>query len=231
MSHEIEQPADANGANDAVPEVRAHEENNGDAAGAKLLPNTCDISERDREIFRKVVVEGRLTSDVARDFSLSQRHVQRIVRHCERLAALGQFQHSTQPRWLGVMHVQRLEHQWREAMVAWYRSQHTLETVRYSTERGSDKGKIDRTRREQQGDAKYLAHARRILADIRTLIVGGALGDAAEGLIDVSTLTFDERREELAQLAIELRDREREEKDWGTDPGPAEADGEGDCET
>jgi hypothetical protein len=227
MSHEIPQPADANGSGGALPDASAHEEKNGDGRAANLLPDECDISDRDREIFRKVVVEGRLTSDVARDFSLSQRHVQRIVRHCERLAALGQFQHSTQPRWLGVMHVQRLEHQWREAMVAWYRSQHTLETVRYSTERGSDKAKVDRTRREQQGDVKYLAHARRILSDIRALVVGGALGDAAEGLIDVSTLTFDERRTELLELAIALRDREREETDCGTDPGPAEADAPG----
>ncbi len=193
-------------------------------------PPDPELADRDREIFRIVAVEGRSTSDVARDFSLSQRHVQRIVRRTQRQLVLRQLMRAPDPRWLSEMHLRRLEHQWQEAMVAWYRSHLPSETIKYSTERGSDKAKIERTRREQQGDVRYLENARRILADIRALIAGGALGDAGEGFADVSTLTVDQRRTELALLADALRDRWREEEDWGTDPGPDEANASRDSE-
>ena len=171
-------------------------------------------SERDRAIFRAVAVEGRPAAEVAAEHGLTAAHLQRIVRKIERLLAERSI--LEEPPWVRVLHLRRLEHQWNEAMVAWYRSQLPHEVMKATLDPAAKKQRIERTVRPRTGDIRYLEHARKLLAEIRA----ASRDEHEEQNHDVESLTLEQRETELLALLDRLRERAREDEALGTDCGP-----------
>ena len=76
--------------------------------------------EREREIHREVLIRGRMENVVAGQYGITVAQVQATVRRVERW--LAQVQLPVPVQHTRTKHIERLEHQWREAMSAWYRS-------------------------------------------------------------------------------------------------------------
>jgi hypothetical protein len=166
--------------------------------------------ERDQEIFRKIAVEGRDITAVAREHQLSPQHVRRIVRVTQRQLALRSLELDTPA--VREMHLLRLEHQWQEAMVAWYRSQLGEQKLKINRKGEKEPPElVESTKTESCGDVGYLEYAREVLGEMRQL--GGIPDLSQQGLFHdhVEQLTFDERRARFDQLLETLRQRARTE--------------------
>jgi hypothetical protein len=176
-------------------------------------------SDRDLEIFRKVAVEGHCRSELAKEYSLSERSIRHVLRKTQQWVA-ARFFTPDSPE-VRSLHLQRLEHQWEEVMVAWYRSQLPLEMTRtWKDDKGRTGAQV--VRRMRTGEPRYLEHARRILADIRRLGADGQVAPSALEMdyVDVATLTPEQRRAEFVQLLDALRERARVAEGNGTDLRP-----------
>ena len=186
--------------------------------------------EQEREIYRQVSVEGRFAEDVAADYEISEARVRRILQRVRRW--LEQVHMPINVRGLQALHLQRLEHQWHEAMSAWYRSGRKDETIKSSYEdskrrtagssskpktgKSAEDGrrKVERTTREPCGDVRYLEQARKIMAQVRALSAEAVVLQQEEQR-HVDQLTAEARDAEAAArvAAIRERAREREGKD------------------
>lgn len=183
----------------------------------------AELSERDRGIFQQVAVEGRSLDEVARREQLSVKQIRRIAQHAARVLALRSF-HSEAP-WVRAMHLHRLEHQWQEAMLAWYRSQLDQETVKLTRKTPTAEPSVESVHVKQAGDVRYLDYARRLLGEIRQL--GGVhdLSTGGEIYATVETLSFEQRTAEFHRLVAQLRERARADADdrtgFGAVAGPS----------
>ena len=88
--------------------------------------------EEDRNAYRAVAICGHTVKQVAADMELPPDRVQAMV---ERVRLwLAQIPPPVNVRALTAQHLARLEHQWQEAMNAWYRSRSKEETLKSSWE-------------------------------------------------------------------------------------------------
>jgi hypothetical protein len=176
------------------------------------------LSERDRGIFERVVVEGRRLEEVADAEQLSVKQIRRIVQHVSRVLALRSL-HQEAP-WVRAMHLRRLEHQWQEVMLAWYRSQHAAVVKKVSKKSPTAEPSTERVSTQQSGDVRYLEYARKLLGEIRAL---GGVEDftrGAETYATVETLTIEQRTAEFHRLVARLREQARSESLDRTGDGP-----------
>lgn len=177
----------------------------------------------ERQIHRQVCIEGRFAHQVAASRGLSVERVARIVRRTRRWFAPGVT--TTDSRRVCMLHLERLEHQWREVMTAWYRSGQQEETVKVSYEgverqagekestsatsrSANNKQKVERTTRGPCGDVRYLEQARRIMNDYRALCQSIA-SMKVEEWPDVESLTLADRAGETATHITDIRARRR----------------------
>jgi hypothetical protein len=180
-----------------------------------------ELTDRDRNIFQQVAVEGRKLDDVAQTEQLSVKQTRRIVQHASRVFALRSFHHEA-PH-VRAMHLQRLEHQWQEAMYAWYRSQNEIETYKTFKKGPKAEPSIERTSVKQCGDVRYLEYARKLLGEIRQL---GGVNDLSTGgavYATVETLTLEQRTAEFHRIVATLRERARTDEADRIGVGPVAA--------
>lgn len=180
-----------------------------------------DLTDRDRNIFQQVAVEGRKLDDVAQIEQLSVKQTRRIVQHASRVLALRSF--NSEAPWVRAMHLHRLEHQWQEAMYAWYRSQRDEETLKVKRETPTSQPSVERVHVKQSGDVRYLEYARKLLGEIRQL--GGVpdLQTGGEIYATVETLTLEQRTAEFHRIVATLRERARVDEADRTGDGPVVA--------
>ena len=132
------------------------------------LPN-----EQERRVYREIAIRGRTTRQLAESLKLPEVRIQGMVERVRRW--IDQFPIPVNVRGMQSQHLARLEHQWHEAMTAWYRSGSKEETIKSSYEdqrkqaAASEDGKrkVERTTREPCGDVRYLEQARKIMAEHR----------------------------------------------------------------
>lgn len=190
--------------------------------------------EQAKSIYRAVIVEGRPLGQIAATHGVSEESAMATIqRYLERHVPLALELHDTRVRRL---HLARLEHQWREAMNAWYRSIQREEIVKVSSEghdadanstakdegaaaRRGSKRKIERTTLNPCGDVRYLEQARRILAEYRELCDGHTPAEHEEW-IDVEALTTEQREEELDRILAALDGPDNAAPHSGTDQRP-----------
>ena len=152
--------------------------------------------EQQRRIYREVCIIGRRPAEVAKAANLSENRVNAIVYRVRKW--LEQVTMPINFRALQALHLQRLEHQWHEAMSAWYRSGSKDETVKVALEEGKQKTaspsangrakpasgegkrKVEKTTRETYGDVRYLEQARKIMAEFRSLSAEAQAAQAKE---------------------------------------------------
>ena len=128
-------------------------------------------NQQERAIYREVAVCGRTTTQLAQQLNLPKARVAGIVRRVQRW--LDQVHLPIDVRALQSMHLARLEHQWHEAMSAWYESSSKEETIKSSWEDQKKKAaaaedgkrKVERTTRQPSAGVRYLEQDRKIMAD------------------------------------------------------------------
>ena len=167
----------------------------------------AEISERDRNIFQQVAVEGRHYDVVAKKEQLSVKQIRRVVQHVSRIFALRSW-HSEAPS-VRAMHLLRLEHQWGEAMLAWYRSQCDEVVLKATKKTPDDKPSVESVTTNQAGDVRYLEYARKLLGEIRQLGGVADLHTQGETYATVETLTIEQRTTEFYRLVARLREQAR----------------------
>jgi len=197
--------------------------------------------EREREIYREVAIHGRLPAQIAARFEMSEARVRGIVHRVRRW--LAQVHLPVDLRGVQAMHLHRLEHQWQEAMSAWYRSGSKEETVKASYEDlrkkpagrakspaanvaktasgkvkpdEDGKRKVERTTRAPCGDVRYLEQARKIMAEYRSLSAEVAAAQQKEqrDAEKDSPKNSSARQEQRAAGAIAaVRERQRKKSD------------------
>lgn len=139
-------------------------------------------SDRDYSIFERVLVEGRTRQQVAQDVGLSRQRVGTIARQVA--IWLSKNIIANDPAEVFSTHIRRLEHQWREAMDAWYESRDGEETLKVILDDASTKNQTkgnhgksrerkEKTVRNKPGDIRFLWHARVVMAEIRELTESG----------------------------------------------------------
>lgn len=168
-----------------------------------------DPSDRERELFRRVAIEGRSFDEIAADEKISPRQARRLVLKAERMLALQAFHHEAP--WVRAMHLKRLEHQWQETMLAWYRSQRDECVVKVVKKSPDAEPSVESVSSKPSGDVRYLEYARKLLGEIRQL--GGVedLHIGGEGYATVETLTIEQRTAEFYRLVARLREQARSE--------------------
>ena len=166
-------------------------------------------SDRDYSIFERVLVEGRTRQQVAQDVGLSRQRVGSIARQVA--SWLSKNVIANDPSEVHSTHIRRLEHQWREAMDAWYESRGDEETIKVTIDnvcKEDPSGQQYRTSRERKektvrkkpGDIRFLWHARAVMAEIRDLTESG-LRFIELGKENVDAL--DAERDEFRKIVIE----------------------------
>jgi hypothetical protein len=167
----------------------------------------AEISERDRGIFQQVAVEGRQYDEVAKKEELCVKQIRRIVQRTSRVLALRSWR--SEAPWVRAMHLRRLEHQWQETMLAWYRSQRDECVVKVTKKTPDAEPSVESVTTKQAGDVRYLEYARRLLGEIRQL---GGVSDLSTGgdvYATVETLTIEQRTAEFHRIIAQLRERAR----------------------
>ncbi|PHS03543.1 MAG: hypothetical protein COA78_17685, partial [Blastopirellula sp.] len=152
-----------------------------------------------------IIVEGLSVKEVASQHNLTVLEVEAIVNEQNQLALAHANCLPEESSNSPIIHLRRLEHQWREAMAAWYRSQKEEETTKVSRSTGarSPGEKMEQTRKTTPGDVRYLQLAQRLLSEIKELhdqIKADHESAQLGALTDVNSLTLEQRREELRQL-------------------------------
>ena len=161
---------------------------------------------RYREIFTLIEVHGRTYADVAKELGMKQKSITDIcskVRTWMRRYGARWDRISENKKRAAIaceLYVARLEHQWQEAMAAWYRS-----CSPQRIDKGVYKdGKLDRgevTQRSQTGDVRYLRQAASVLEKICAMKQRPPLSDHEEtNDVYVEEATLVERRLELTEL-------------------------------
>lgn len=174
--------------------------------------------EQERATYREVAIRGRTPKQLAADLKISEARIQGMVERVRRW--LSQMSLPVDLRALQTQHLARLEHQWHEAMSAWYRSSNMEETIKSSWEDQKQqkappkdgKRKVERTTREPCGDVRYLEQARKIMAEYRALSCEVALLQKKEKQ-DANELSASERDEKAAGAITEVRERTRKKED------------------
>jgi hypothetical protein len=183
-------------------------------------------------IYFRVMVEGRALDSVAQEYSVvpatiraTVRRVQRWLREARSWLPDESFESSLEM--LRLVHLARLEHQWEQAMNAWYRSLQAEETQKISGEEVG-KRKAERILQSRTGEVKYLQQAREILQEIRSL--AGTATIAPPGDTNhAESLTVEQRAMALDHLLETLGERARAAAPGGADSGseaPTESAGE-----
>ena len=149
------------------------------------------------QIFREVIIEGKPRANVAAAYKLKVCTVDRYIRQVERWLAVQVIQ--LESMLVGNVHLERLEHQWNELMVAWGRSKQDQVISKASTDHEGRK-RAEQTRKSSPGDVRYLEQARRVLSDIRALLGLTHLPTEQELMDDAQTLTLEQRMALLDRL-------------------------------
>jgi hypothetical protein len=161
---------------------------------------------RYREIFTLIEVHGRTYGDVATELGMKQKS---IVDICSKVRT---WMRRYGARWDRIvenkkraaiaceLYVARLEHQWQEAMAAWYRSQGPQRIDKGIYKEGKlERGEV--TQRSQTGDVRYLRQAAAVLEKICAMKTRPPLSDHEEtNDVYVEEATLVERRLELTEL-------------------------------
>jgi hypothetical protein len=174
-------------------------------------------SNRTQAIYCRVMIEGCPVEQVAKEYAVGVERIKKVV--CEvkrwiRRTPGGVPLDATRETGLALrqLHLARLEHQWEQLMLAWYRSTQAEETEKVV---GDEKGqrKAEKTRRTQTGDVKYLEQARQIMAEMRALSTSG-IGNqqSTEESTHVESLTLAQREAALDCLLETLGERARAEE-------------------
>lgn len=163
-------------------------------------------SKRYREIFTLVEVHGRTYADVAKELGLQQKSVTDI---CSKVRT---WMRRYGARWDRIsesrkraaiaceLYVARLEHQWQEAMAAWYRSTQPKQIAK-AVFKGKVLDRSEVTQRSQTGEVRYLMQAARVLEKICAMKQRPPLSDHEETSdVYVEDATLVERRLELDEL-------------------------------
>ena len=177
------------------------------------LPN-----EQERSVYREIVIRGRTAQQLAAALKLSEARIQGMVERVRRW--INQLPIPVDVRAMQSLHLARLEHQWHEAMSAWYQSNNKEETIKSSYEdhkrkaaaAGDGKRKVERTTRQPCGDVRYLEQARKIMAEYRKLSAEFAATNKKEQR-DANDLSAAERDAEAAQAIAKVREQNREGED------------------
>ena len=174
-------------------------------------------------MYCRVVIEGCAMEQVAKEFNVRLQRLKIVIAEVKRWLRRtpGTLEHANKcetGRVLLDLHLARLEHQWEQLMLAWYRSTQAEETEKVI---GDEKGqrKAEKIRRTQTGDVKYLEHAREIMAEMRRLSMSEAPNSTAQEQEHVESLTLEQRQAALDCLLETLGRRAREAEAGGTDPG------------
>lgn len=189
------------------------------------LPSSTSPSSRSQAIYCRVMIEGCSIEQVAKDCEVGVARIKTIVaevRRWIRRSPGGNVLDSKTESGLALrqLHIARLEHQWEQTMLAWYRSMQVEETEKVvGDEQG--KRKAEKTRRTQTGDVKYLQQAREIMAEMRLLIANTTSGTNlnTEEPTHVESLTLAQREAALDCLLETLGQRARAEEAGGVDLG------------
>lgn len=169
-------------------------------------------TKRSQAIYCRVVIEGCDVEQVARDFRIGVPRVKQLVgqvrswiRGAKR--SVDEERTGDDSSSLRQLHLARLEHQWEQVMLAWYRSTQVEETEKVLADEKGQR-KAEKTRRSQTGDVRYLEQARAIMQEIRELL-GDALNQQPAEEQHVESLTLDEREAALDRLLENLGQRAR----------------------
>lgn len=165
---------------------------NGNDRHEKLSPP----NERDREIYRRRKVLGETIVSLGQDYGVSHVRISQITAEVESWLRK---EFKTDIEALKIVHTERLEQLFDEAMEGWRRSQKNSHAV---TERDSDGEKsVEKSIRGQTGDARFLAQAAEALAHIRK--IWGA--DAPAKTENTNYNVPFETREQLHARLVKLR--------------------------
>ncbi|MGY8768991.1 MAG: hypothetical protein ACKVH8_11275 [Pirellulales bacterium] len=168
------------------------------------MKNKETQSDQHQRIYAMVIVEGISVKDVATQHNLTVPQIEAIVDQQNQLALAHANCLPEESSNSPIIHLRRLEHQWREAMAAWYRSQNEEETTKVSRSSGARSAgeKMEQTRKTTSGDVRYLQLAQRLLNEIRELHdqIKADHQSQLGAETDISTLTLEQRPEELHQL-------------------------------
>ena len=174
--------------------------------------------EQERRVYREIAIRGRTAKQLAESMKLPETRIQGMVERVRRW--IDQFPVPVDARAMQSQHLARLEHQWHEAMTAWYRSGGKEETIKSSYEdqrkqaaaSKDGKRKVERTTRQPCGDVRYLEQARKIMAEYRKLSAEFAAHTKQEQR-DANPFSLAQVDAEVAEAIAEIRERNREGKD------------------
>ena len=205
-----------------------HHHHNGNSNGKpisriqKALHETIP-GEQERAIYQSVAIEGRFAEEVAHQHKLPALRVEQTVRRVQQW--IDDVPLPPRNRDIHWLHLQRLDHQWHEAMTAWYRSGQTEESTKVTREQsatqecqaatGKDTGKakVERATRNPCGDVRYLEQARKILAEYRNVRKEAAELRQQKEQQDAQSSPSAQREQEILEQIAALRQREREAED------------------
>jgi hypothetical protein len=167
-------------------------------------------------IFRQAMIDGVACEELAGNYQLTLETIQRNIRRVERWLAV---QVTAQESVLvGNLHLERLEHQWNELMAAWVRSKQD-EVVSKATTDQKGNQRVERIHKSATGEVRYLEQARRVLADIRTLLGIQHIPTEEELMNNVESLTLEQRGALLHRLVERVRDAQAGMANVPTDRG------------
>jgi hypothetical protein len=179
---------------------------------------------RSQAIYSRIVIEGCDPETIAKEFNISLSQLHKIVSQVRtwiRRATSGLLITTSEKETseniledkvnvtlleLRKLHLARLEHQWEQVMLGWYRSLQVEETEKVV---GDEKGhrKAEKIRRTQTGDVAYLEQARKIMQEMRALFPLQSTDTAHEENNHVENLTLEQREIAIDNLLETIRQR------------------------
>lgn len=154
-------------------------------------------------LYQLVAIEGRTCEEAAQLYDLAPERVSELVQAVERWIANRATVHDISA--IRILHLQRLEHQWQEAMAGWHRSRQPTKQVRVDSREGAGSARRElRTLREQNGDIRFLHHAHKVMAEIRQIVDQLA---AAAGKSNGEVHEAESRRLEILRICASIRQR------------------------
>lgn len=179
-----------------------------------------------REVLRRVNIDGERVEEIAKSMNLPVMQVTAMLHKAQRKQRrLSKLDDPNSNFTIHLLHLERLESQWREVMHSWRLSKTDAEKHRviWSVKSpGGDKDpeKLEKLKESQTGDVKYLQQAREIMAEIRELSKELAALTPKEHDRE-HPFTFNERIEEFHRLLVEGGQSSQPTPDDGVDVGRA----------
>jgi hypothetical protein len=161
-------------------------------------------SKRALSVFTRVVIEGVPKETIGEELNIKPSSVGDIVNRVR------QWMHKHGARWDDIaeherraaivceLYVARLDHQWQEAMNAWYRSQQPQTIDKATYKEGGGVKQAEMTRKSQVGDVRFLREAAVLLDKIAAIRGRAPLNVAASS--QTPTASVEERRVGYLQL-------------------------------